>query len=65
MRSELREFNEGEMQALDNLNAVLIMHDAVVVDKIRSIMSNNCDYFIIMYGKKRCKQIEDNVGNCP
>ncbi len=33
MWSELREFNEGEMQALDNLIAVLIVHDAVVVDE--------------------------------
>ena len=38
MRSELRELNEGEMQALDDLIAVLIMYDAIVVDKIRSIM---------------------------
>ena len=33
MWSELREFYEGEMQALDDLIAVLIMHDAVVVDE--------------------------------
>jgi len=38
MRSELREFNEGEMQAFDDLIAVLIVHDAVVVDEIWSIM---------------------------
>ena len=38
MRSELREFYEGEMQALDDLIAVLIVYDAVVVDEIRSIM---------------------------
>ena len=44
MRSELREFYEGEMQALDNLIAVLIMHDAVVVDKIRSIMRKDIIY---------------------
>ena len=33
MWSELREFYEGEMQALDDLIAVLIVHDAVVVDE--------------------------------
>ena len=38
MRSELREFYEGEMQALDDLIAVLVVYDAVVVDEIRSIM---------------------------
>ena len=30
MRRELREFYEGEMQAFDDLIAVLIVHDAVV-----------------------------------
>ena len=44
MRSELREFNEGEMQALDDLIAVLIVHDAVVVDEIRSIMRKDIIY---------------------
>ena len=33
MWSELREFYEGEMQALDDLIAVLIVYDAVVVDE--------------------------------
>ena len=23
-----------------------------------TVMRNNCDYFIIMYGKKRCKQLK-------
>ena len=44
MWSELREFYEGEMQALDNLIAVLIVHDAVVVDEIRSIMRKDIIY---------------------
>ena len=44
MRSELREFYEGEMQAFDDLIAVLIMHDAVVVDEIRSIMRKDIIY---------------------
>ena len=44
MRSELREFYEGEMQALDDLIAVLIVHDAVVVDEIRSIMRKDIIY---------------------
>ena len=47
MRSELREFNEGEMQAFDDLIAVLIMHDAVVVDEIRSIMRKDTTFFDI------------------
>ena len=38
MRSELREFYEGEMQTFDYLITVLIVHDAVVVDEIWSIM---------------------------
>ena len=44
MRSELRKLNEGEMQALDDLIAVLIMYDAIVVDKIRSIMRKDIIY---------------------
>ena len=46
MRSELREFYEGEMQTLDDLIAVLIVHDAVVVDEIRSIMRKDVIYQI-------------------
>ena len=38
MWCELREFYEGEMQTFDNLIAVLIMYDAIVVDEIWSIM---------------------------
>ena len=38
MRSELREFNEGEMQAFNDLITVLVMHDAVIMDEIWSIM---------------------------
>ena len=37
MRGELRQFYEGEMQAFDYLVAVLIVHDAIVVDEFRSI----------------------------
>ena len=44
MRSELREFYEGEMQAFDDLVAVLIVHDAVVVNEIRSIMRKDIIY---------------------
>ena len=44
MWSELREFYEGEMQAFDDLIAVLIVHDAVVVDEIRSIMRKDIIY---------------------
>ena len=44
MRSELREFNEGEMQAFDDLIAILIVHDAVVVDEIWSIMRKDIIY---------------------
>ena len=44
MRSELREFNEGEMQAFDDLIAVLVMHDSVVVDEIWSIMRKDIIY---------------------
>ena len=47
MWSELREFYEGEMQALDNLIAVLIVHDAVVVDEIRSIMRKDIIHKIL------------------
>ena len=53
MRSELREFYEGEMQALDDLIAVLIVHDAVVVDEIRSIMRKDIIHKIQgIYGLK-------------
>ena len=44
MRSELREFYEGEMQSLDDLITVLVVHDAVVVDEIRSIMRKDVIY---------------------
>ena len=44
MRSELGEFNEGEMQAFNHLIAVLIVHDAVVVDEIWSIMRKDIIY---------------------
>ena len=44
MRSELRKFYEGEMQAFDYLVAVLIVHDAVVVDEIGSIMRKDIIY---------------------
>ena len=38
MRTELREFNEGEMQAFNDLITILVMHDAVIMDEIWSIM---------------------------
>lgn len=44
MRCELREFNEGEMQAFDDLITVLVVHDAVVVDEFRSIMRKDIIY---------------------
>ena len=47
MWSELREFYEGEMQAFDDLIAVLIVHDAVVVDEIRSIMRKDIIHKIL------------------
>ena len=56
MRSELREFYEGEMQALDDLIAVLVMHDAVVVDEIRSIMRKD-----IIYQVERIHRLEFTV----
>ena len=49
MRSELREFYEGEMQAFDYLVAVLIVHDAVVVDEIWSIMRKDIIYQVERY----------------
>ena len=56
MRSELREFNEGEMQAFDDLIAVLIVHDAVVVNEIRSIMRKD-----IIYQVERIHRLEFTV----
>ena len=53
MRSELREFNEGEMQSLDDLITVLVVHDAVVVDEIRSIMRKD-----IIYQVERIHRLE-------
>ena len=44
MRSELREFNEGKMQAFNYLIAVLAVHDAIVVDEIRSVMCKDIIY---------------------
>ena len=47
MRSELRELYEGEMQAFNHLIAVLVVHDAIVVDEIRSIMRKDTTFFDI------------------
>ena len=38
MRSELGKFYKGEMQAFYHLIAILVVHDAIVVDEIGSIM---------------------------
>ena len=56
MWSELREFYEGEMQAFDYLITVLIVHDAVVVDEIWSIMRKD-----IIYQVERIHRLEFTI----
>ena len=46
MRSELRQLYEGEMQAFNHLVAVLVVHNAVVVDEIWSVMLKDVVYQI-------------------
>lgn len=46
MRRELREFYEGKMQAFNYLIAVLVVHDTIVVDEIRSVIFKGVIYQI-------------------